>query len=234
MAQRTSSDSSADEDEFEDDVNDDDDVDEDETGADEDENDEDEEGEKPPKSRRDRRIEQLSKESARYRIKARNATKRVTELEAELEKIKKDGVTDEATKASLAEIPTLREENEDLKDQIKTFRVGDAIRNEMNELNLNPRRARAILKQIDLEDIEVEDDGEVSGVREALEKVAQDFPEWVIRSQGDDDDDKGTNGRTSGQSSRKPGTSNRKKPQLDKNKLAAQFPALAGTYIPQG
>jgi hypothetical protein len=228
MAQRTTSDSSADEDDTDVDEDIDEDENEDEESTDEDEDEEDDK----PRNRRDARIKRLSDENAKWRIRARKAGERARTLEAELEKLRSEGVDDETTKKSLAELPRLKEEIDDLREQVKTYRVGDAIRKEMDDLNLNPKRAQAILKQIDLDDIEVDEDG-VTGVHEALEKVAQDFPEWVMRSQGDDDGE-AANGRTSGQSSRKPGTSNRKKPTIDKAKLAAQFPALAATFRPEG
>lgn len=228
MAQRTTSDSGADED-LDQDVDNDDDVEEDESTNDEDDDDEEEE---QSSDGRDKRIKRLSDENAKWRIRAREGRDKIKKLEADIEKLRSEGVSDDEHKRIAAERDSLAKKNEDLLDQVKTFRVGDAIRQGMEEHSLNPKRAKAILNQIDLDDIEVEDDGDVTGVSEALEKVAQDFPEWVMRSQGDGDEDGSKNDRTSGQSSRKPGTTNRKKQQIDKKKLAAQFPALAASYRP--
>lgn len=228
MAQRTSSNNADDptesDSEFEEDIDDED------VDSDGEESEGDEEGEDEPRSSRgDLRIQRLSREAARHRTRAKKLRSQLDEANAELTRLRQEGVSDEEGKKLKADSQKLQTENESLKDEIKSLKVGQAIRDGIQELNLNPKRAKAIIKVIDLDDIDVDEDGEVSGVSEALEQVTQDYPEWVM-SQGDDDDDKATgNGRTSGQSSRKPV---RKRPAgVDKAKLMQQFPALGRGYM---
>lgn len=224
MAQRVSSDSDVDHD---DDV-DDEEVDDNDESVDDD-NDDDEGEEEATPTPEQRRTHKLTQEAARHRIRAKKALARVQALEEENRKLKEEGVTGDQAKEMKTENERLRQETEALANEVKTLKIGEAIRNGMSDLNLNTKRARSIVKLIDLDDIEVDEDGEVSGVTEALEHIAQEYPEWVIKSQGDDDDEKeSTNGRASGQSSRKPGR--QKRTGVDQKDLLNKFPALQQGY----
>lgn len=213
-------------DDDDDDSDDSDDANDDDSSDDEeDDDDSDDAGGKDGKAepdKKDLRIRDLSRESAKYRRRLREERKSHEDTRAELEKVKKDGVSDEK----------LRKSNEDLQARVDSLtaennnlRITQEIHKYVGELNLDPKRVKAIIRVIDLEDIDVDDDG-VSGVREALEQIAQDFPEWVVKNSGGDDDNNDDGGsRPGGQSSRKP----RKKAEgVDRNELLKIYPALAG------
>lgn len=213
------------------DANTDDDTDDTDEESDDDADESDDDGDESEgtKSKGDPKLQRLSREAARHRMRAKKLRTENESLKADLKKIREEGVTDEEGKKLKADGAKLQQDNEALQLEVKTLKVGQSIRDEMQNLNLNPKKAKAIVKLIELDDIDVDEDGEVSGVVEALEAVAQDYPEWVM-SQGDDDDDKGNgNGRSSGQSSRKP--TRKKASGVDKAKLMQQFPALGRGYL---
>jgi hypothetical protein len=197
-----------------------------EEDTDEDDTDEDEgDG---PKSKEQSQVKRLTQEAARHRIRAKNWRNKAEKLEGELNELKSSGVSGDEGKKLKTDLEATRKERDSLTEEVKTLKVGQAIRDGMQELNLNQARAKAIIKVIDLDDIDLDEDGQVSGVTEALERVAQDYPEWVI-SQGDDDDSGANgNGRASGTSSRKPPRKKNSGP--DRSKLLSQFPALAASY----
>lgn len=229
MAQRTSSkdtdDPTASERDFEEDIDDDEDV---ESDDDVSEGDEESEEESQP-TKGDLRAQRLSREAARHRMRAKKLRSQLDNANAELAKLKQDGVSDEEGKQLKADSTKLQQENETLKNDIKSLKVGQAIRDGMQDLNLNPKRAKAVIKVIDLDEIDVDEDGEVSGVTEALEAITQEYPEWVISQRDDDDEKANGNGRPSGQSSRKP--ARKKQEGLDKTRLMQQFPALGRGYL---
>jgi hypothetical protein len=99
-------------------------------------------------------------------------------------------------------------------------------RDEAMALNLDPKRMRAIIKVMDMEDVEVDDDGEVTGVHEALETIAKDYPEWVIKPSGKDDEEGDDKDETSGSSSGKPFNRKKGSKGIDREALAQRFPAL--------
>lgn len=195
------------------------------TDVDDDEDDDEEDDGGSARKKSDPERARLSREAAKYRTRARTYRQERDALQAEVQRLKDEGVTGDEAKELKTERDTLKTENQNLLEQVKSLKVGSAIRDEMAALSLNPKKAKAILKVIDLDDIDVEEDGEVSGVREALEDVAQEYPEWVISQE--DDDDKGGQDTSDRRSSRKPG---RKKPGVDRNKLLSQYPALGASY----
>ena len=194
-------------------------------GADEEDDNEsedsDDEDEKQPEADpKDKRIQELSRESGKYRRRLRDERTAHEATKAELEKVKKDGTSDEKLKT---ENGRLTEEVEKLKAQNNTLLITQEIHKHVGELSLDPKRVKAVIRLIDLDDIDVDEDG-VSGVREALEQIAQDYPEWVVKPSGNDDKDDDGGSQPRGQSSRKPV---KKKGGLDRNELLKAYPALA-------
>jgi hypothetical protein len=187
--------------------------------TDDDEESEDDE-EQPAAEKKDPRIQELSRESAKYRRRLREERTAHEATKAELDKLKKDGTSDEKLKS---ENTRLSDELEKLKAQNSTLQITQEIHKYVGELNLDPKRVKAIIRVIDLDDVDVDDDG-VSGVREALEQVAQDFPEWVVKPSGQDDNDDGGS-QSRGQSSRKPAP--KKRGGTDREALLKAYPALA-------
>lgn len=205
-----------DEDESEDDE---DDADTSESDDEDDEDESDEDKKKPEADPKDLRIRDLSRESGRYRRRLREERAAHEATKEELSKVKKNGVSDEKLRKANEE---LQAKVDSLTEANNTLRITQEIHKHVSELNLDPKRVRAIVRVIDLDDVDVDDDG-VSGVREALEQVAQDFPEWVVKPSGNDDKDDDGGSRPSGQSSRKP----RKKAEgIDRQTLLMNYPAL--------
>lgn len=208
------------EDGFEDD-DDDGSSDDSESNDDDDDGDDEDSGEED-KSKNEAKLR--SEEAKRYRLRAKNYKAQLDKVTAELEQLKRDGVSDEETKRKLDELTKVSDERDSLRKELDLMRVGNAVRDHMSDLKLNPKRTKAILRVIDLDDVDVEEDGTVEGVREALEQIAQDYPEWVLDPGGDEDDDEGSRRRTSGRSSGKP--RGKSKGGIDRNELASKFPAL--------
>lgn len=219
-----------------DDDQDDDDNDDDDTGGDggddddesDDGDDEDEDDDKSNKSKESRRIKELSDENARWRVKFRKRGERITELESEIEKLKKgkpkSGNEDKDDDASGDDDKDseLKAENEKLKAQL----VSQQIRQEFNDLVTgsdavakfkNPKTAFRLL---DLDDVEIDEDGDITGLDEAIKKLAKSDPYLLDtgkKDEDDEDDDKST-GQPTG---RKRGKGN-----PNRDKLLDKYPAL--------
>lgn len=210
----------------EDDDDDDDDADEDADSDDEDDEDDGDEDDKGSKrSRASVRIEELSKESKKYRLRAVERGKRVAELEKELAELKngtkpkpkaKDDEDGDESDASSKELAEARAANEGLSRQNEDL----LIRLEFMANNkFSWRNPKAALRLLDLTDVEINDDGEVEGLDEAIAALAKSDP-YLLAGKGDgkeDDDKPGSTGQKTG--SRKRGNANR-------DKLVNKYPAL--------
>jgi len=180
---------------------------EDEGSEDESEDEEDESGEdENDKSKKkkaeptpaDKKIEALEKEKERHYDRRKTAEAKVTALTAEISQLKKDGVTDEATKT---ELTTLRDANLSLAAANKKLAMGNAFL-QANTHDWND--SAAALKLADLARVEIDDDGTVSGLTSALDKLAKASP-WLLKTKVADDKED-PKPRTGDQPVRKPGS----------------------------
>jgi hypothetical protein len=180
-----------DEDDDEDDEDDEDESDEDDDAeGDDDEDDEDEEsGDDKAKAKskakldpKDERIKSLTAEAKKYRLKNRDHRSRIAELERELAearrgkstrkaKAKDDDDTDEDDR------PQGDAELEQKYERAQRALEDAAIRTEfLSDTTFKWKNPKAALRLLDLRDVEVDEDGDVLGLEEAIEKLAKDEP----------------------------------------------------------
>jgi len=164
----------AEEDNDEDDLNDDDngesgdgddgdDKDDKSGDGDGDDNDDEDDDKDDPK---DRRIKNLEEERDRHYAKRKAAETKVTSLEAEISRLKKDGTTDEATKTQLS---TLEADNKSMSTRIADMALENAFLKDNSHTWHDPDAA---LRLADLSKVEIDDDGVVHGLGDALESLA--------------------------------------------------------------
>jgi hypothetical protein len=114
------------------------------------------------------KIKALEDEKNRlYRGRAQ-ARKERDDARAEIERIKKDGTTDDTLKSELSEV---KSKNVTLSTQLQDALLRIAFLSDNTYEWQNPGVA---LKAADLSKIEIDDDGSVHGMREALEALATD------------------------------------------------------------
>lgn len=216
-----------DDDDLDDDNDDDDDDDDDADDADKDkDSDKDKDKGKDADKGKDSAAKLRSEEAKKYRLRAKKERDRANDLAARLEKLEnKDKPETDQLKS---ERDTLKTQNADLSDKLQKMAVRIAVRDEAADFNFNPKKMRSIEKLIDFDEVDVDDDGEVTGLREELERIADENPEWVLDS-SDSDKDKDKDKDTSG--GRRPSgkqTNGKKggREGLDKAALERKFPAL--------
>lgn len=201
-----------------------DDEDEDDEDDSTDDEDDDDENDKS-KSKKDDEDDKVDR--AEYdRVKRHRAAadRRNAELTAENTRLKnenaalkaegKDGKLDEATTARVTEL----ESNVEKRDQeIHRLRIANAFLASNSHDWADPEDA---LRLADLSDVEIEEDGTVHGLKQALDRLAKRKPH-LLKSKSDEDKGKGpsgsaNNGRRKGQT---------KKP--DRDALSKSYPILA-------
>lgn len=208
-------------DDSDDDDGDDDDSDDDDDADDaDDDEDEDDKGKK--KDPRDARIEELSAEAKKRRLRARALREENEALKAEnarLKKVKakaKDDDEDEDDDKSDDDSKSTKE-TEALKERLRK----QAIRSEFTEILANPKTKikfkdpKVAFRLLDLDDVEYdEDEDEVDGLEDAVKALAKEAPYLLVEDEKDEDDEddekparRKTGQRTGG--SRKKGQPNR-------------------------
>lgn len=214
------------------DEDDDDDTSGDDDGDESDDDDDDEEDgddKSKSKSKESRRIKELSDENARWRVKYRNRGKRITELETEVAELKKGKPAskkkdeDEDDASGAAEDSELKTENEKLKEKLVT----QSIRMEFNDLVTgsdalakfkNPKTA---FKLLDLSEVEIDEDGDITGLDDAIKALAKSDPYLLDKGKDEDDEDDEGSGSTGQPTGRKRGKGN-----PNRDKLLDKYPAL--------
>lgn len=200
-----------------------------------------------------KRVKELSDEAARHRVRAKTQRTRAEKAEAKLSALaKKIGVKvedleDEASISKLeigngadadsrvkemeADMLKLLQTNTELEESLRQRTVDDEIRDMATTMGFRSDRLKRVLRNIDRDDIEIDEDGKVLGVRDALEALKTEVPEWLSKSGGqdedeDDDEETGSTGSKSASSSKKFNGSKKSKSQLDKESLLKKYPAL--------
>lgn len=176
-----------------------------------------------------KRIKELEEALAQRKTHLSEADKKREAAEKELQKIKDKDLSElERTKK---EVTTLTESNTKLAAEITKLRVGNAFHNASGTAKIQWHNPAVALKTLDANEIEVDDDGNVTGMEAAVKKLAKEHKYLV--STGKDDEDKDTNatkdskrgpsgnGVGSGQNG---GKGNKDK--LSKEELNRRFPAL--------
>lgn len=147
-----------------------------------DDDDEDLDGIDDPK---DRRIAELSRESARRRREKNQEKRRADELEDRLQKLENKGKDDTETTAN--EIKNLREANEKLTKQLERAAVRTAI---VNNDDFKWHDVDDVYSKLDMEDIDIDPDtGEVDGLEQQLKSLAKKKPYLLRESDASGGDD---------------------------------------------
>lgn len=202
----------------------------DDSGADDDgddeSGDEDDEDDDKSKSKESSRVKELSDENARWRVKYRNRGKRIADLETEIAELKKGKPApkdeDDASGDDTASVE-LKTENEKLKEKLVT----QSIRMEFNDLVTgsdalakfkNPKTAFRLL---DLSEVEIDEDGDITGLDDAIKALVKSDPYLLDSSKDEDDEDDEKSGPIGQPTGRKRGKGN-----PNRDKLLDKYPAL--------
>ena len=168
-------------DEPDDDEPDDDEPDDDEPDDDEPDDDEADKGSK--RRGQNAKVKQLHDENSRRRNENKQLKTRLAELESSLK-----GYTD----ADKTELDKASEERDAFKGQVDTLTATNrklaiqvAFLGEAGYSWHNPKTA---LRLLDLDGVEIDDEGEVTGLTEAVKKLADENP-FLLKGKGDDDED---------------------------------------------
>lgn len=158
----------------------------------------------------DPRVKQLSDENAKRRNEAKALKKQNDELAAKLKAIE-DKDKSELDKAT-GGLTEAQAKAEQLAAKNQELLIQNAFLMDNKHSWANPKAA---LKLADLSEVEIDDEGTVSGLREALDKLAKSDPYLLARAKDDEDD--GPTGQPMG--SRPRGNPSR-------DKLLEKYPAL--------
>jgi hypothetical protein len=223
-------------DDADDDADDDDDDDADDgDDDDDDDSDDDDDDDKKAKAKKpdpkDVRITELSAEAKKKRLRIRTQAQKIAELEAENAKLKKapakpkpkkDEDEDDSDSEALT---TLKSENTTLKERL----VRQDLRSEFNDLTTGEKPLavfidpKSAFRLLDLDDVEIDEDGTIDGLDDAIKELAKDKP-YLLKPKAkakDDEDDEEPGRRRTGQP-----TGSRKKGQPNREKLVSKYPAL--------
>lgn len=173
-------------------------------------------GEKDKKTATDE-VAALNRENAQRRKEASALKKKNDELAAKLKEFEDKDKSD-LDKAS-GEAAKAKAESEKLASDYQKLLIENAFLKDNKFTWVNPKAA---LKLADLSDVEIDDEGNVTGVEEALKALAKSDP-YLLKvkkdEDEDDDDDKG-NGAT-GQP-----VGGKKSKNTNRDKLLDKYPAL--------
>lgn len=190
----------ADDEDDSDDEDDDEDDDADDDEDDSDDEDDDAKGKKRKQDPRDVRIQELSAEAKKRRIRARQDRQRISDLEAENAQLKgkgkkskdNDDDEDDDKSADSEELTKTKDENKALKERL----LRQEIRQEFVDFVTSPKAKikfkdpKVAFRLLDLDDVEVdEDDGEVDGLEDAIKDLAKKAPYLLVDKDEDKDED---------------------------------------------
>jgi hypothetical protein len=182
------------------------------------------EGSKKVDDPKDARILELSKEAKKKRMRIRSQAQRIADLEAENARLKGKGTDsgkDDAGKTADDAPNPLEQENQRLKQQL----VQQSLQTEFTTLTTGPqakikfKNPKTAFKLLDLNEVDVDDDGTFDGLEDAIAALAKSDPYLV--EDGKDDGEK-TPARRVGQ----PTGSRSKGTNPNREKLLKKYPAL--------
>lgn len=203
----------------------------DESDEDEDEDEDEEDGDKP--DAKDRRIQELSAESKKYRLKNREHRSRIAELEQENARLKsakkvkpkaqKDAEDADAEEADDPAVEELKRTNEKLQEKLVT----QQLRAEFNDLTTGSKakhrfkNPKAAFRLLDLDEVEIDDDGDIIGLDEAIAELAKSDPYLLDKGTEEKDEDTRRRRGATGQP-----TGGKRKGNPNRDKLLSKYPAL--------
>lgn len=158
------------------------------------------------------KITALEEEKNRQYKRRKEAEAEKARLEKELEELKNKD-KDETTRQG-ERLVQLESENQELKDTLKQTRLENAFLTDNTYSWHNPRRA---LQVADLSEVEIDSDGTVSGLSEALKALAKSDP-YLLKTEKDKDEDE------------PPSTGGPKNPAKGKKKADADDEAIRNKY----
>lgn len=220
-----------------DDDDDSDDDDEDDSDDDDDEDDDSDDDDEDDKARgkktdpKDERIRELSAEAKKRRLRARRDRQRIADLEAETARLKGKGKSkakkdedDEDDESESEETATLKQENEALKERL----ARQTIRQEFTDLLSKPKQKikfkdpKIAFKLLDLDDVEVDEDGDVDGLEDAIKELAEEAP-YLLAGNDDKDEDDEDEDKPKRRTGQRSGSRNGKSKKPDQAALIAKY-----------
>lgn len=184
--------------------------------------------------------QRLSAEAKKYRLQKNAQKERADKAEQRVKEL--EGATlkdDEKKDAYIKELEDKLKASADRDSKLNTLTMKDALRTAADEAKVHfddSEEAMLIImnkkKYSDL--IEIDDDGEVTGMDEAVKALAKDKPRMLITASGDDEDDdddgdkpNNGNGASGARKSASKSFGGKKKGGgIDRAALEAKFPAL--------
>ena len=160
------------------------------------------------------KIDALTSEKDRHVRRRQEAEKALEETRKELEAIK--GKDQSETEKLTARVTELESENEALHDTLRTTRLENAFLTDNSYEWHNPRRA---LSLADLSEVEIDDDGSVHGLKQALDALAK-SDAYLLKSKKEGEDE----------TEEKVSTGGRKQPSKKKKDADAEADALKSKY----
>ena len=161
------------------------------------------------------RLKELHQENARRRNSEKELRRQVEELSGKLKQFE-DADKSELDKAtgSLAEATAKVEK---LTADNQQLRITNAF---LMDNTYKWRNPRAALRLVDLENVEIDESGKVTGLSEALKALAESDP-YLLAENNEDDDNDADESRVG-----HPPAGRRKKGDASREKLLAQYPQL--------
>lgn len=185
---------------------------------DDDEDDDDEDELDKIEDPKDRRIVELSRESARRR-REKNAEKRRADA-AERERDELKNKDKDETETLAMKLKKSEEENEKHLSRIQNMAVRNAI-NEYDKVKF--QNVRLVMKELDFDDLEIDlDTGEVDGLEGQLRSIAKEMP-YLVKGKSGSSDDSGKRQPTG----RNPGNGSQAPKETDQQELLKKYPFLA-------
>lgn len=159
----------------------------DDPSGDEDEDDEDDKGDgdedddDPEVKSLKAKIAALESEKSRHYKRRKAAEKKIAELEAQIsDSSKGKGKDDDGSSEDL------RQDNQALASIVRDMRVENAF---LRNNQYNWHNVKTALRLLNAEDVDINDDGSVDGMDEAVEALAKEHPYLLKKGKDDDDDD---------------------------------------------
>lgn len=196
-------------------------------GADDDDESGDDDGDKD-KGLKPSERKRLSDEAKKYRRQRNDARSERDALRQEIAALKESGEVD-----GDGLTPAAKSIIEGLQTELLAERIKNEVSTEAAALGFDTKKTKAIQRLLDMDEVEVDEDG-IHGVRDALEALAEEYPEWLVKNQGkgsdEDDEDDEDDGETKSKSKRSGRSATKKKKGkssgLDEAALKKRFPAL--------